>query len=73
MKKQALEDVVRLIFGDAKTRDQFLSSPDSVLSKFAVTESEKKAILGTYSRFGLVTSGSPQLTAVLESADPWSQ
>ncbi len=72
MKKQALEDVVRTIFGDEKTRDQFLSNPNSILSKFALSGSEKKAILATHSRVGLVTYGSPQLTAVLESADPWT-
>ncbi len=65
MKPQALQDLVKRIFGDEKTRLQFESDPDSVLSQFALTEQEKKAVLSTHARLGLVTSGSRQLEATI--------
>jgi hypothetical protein len=65
MKSQALQELVKKIFGDEKTRSQFMSDPDSVLSQFALTEQEKKAVLNNHARLGLVTSDSRQLEAVL--------
>lgn len=65
MKSQALQELVKKIFGDEKTRSQFMSNPDSVLSQFALTEQEKKAVLNNHARLGLVTSDSRQLEAVL--------
>ena len=71
MKSQALQELVKKIFGDEKTKHQFESDPDSVLSKFALTEQENKAVLNTYARLGLVTSGSPQLEATLDARSGW--
>lgn len=69
MKSQALQELVKKIFSDEKTRLQFESDPDSVLAQFALTEQEKKAVLNTHLKLGLVTSGSQ--TAVLDVAEPW--
>ena len=71
MKSQALQDLVKKIFGDEKTRRQFESDPDSILSQFALTEQEKKAVLKTHARLGLVTSDSTQLAAVLDPLSRW--
>jgi len=72
MKSQALQDLVKKIFGDEKTRLQFKSDPDSVLSRFNLTEQEKKAVLNTHAKLGLVTSGSQQLEAALDPTVQWS-
>ena len=72
MKSQALQSFVKKIFGDERTRLQFESDPDSVLSRFHLTEQEKKAALNTHAKLGLVTSGSQQLEAVLDSTVDWT-
>ena len=71
MKSQALQELVKKIFGDEKTRLQFESDPDSVLAQFNLTEQEKKAVLKTHTKLGLVTDGSPQLEAALDTDGPW--
>ncbi len=72
VKSQALQELVKKIFGDEKTRLQFKSDPDSVLAQFSLTEQEKKAVLRTHAKLGLVTSGSPQLEAALEPTGEWA-
>ncbi len=72
MKSQALQDLVKKIFGDEKTRLQFESDPDSVLARFSLTEEEKKAVLNTYAKLGLVTSDSLQLEAALNPTQEWN-
>jgi len=71
MKSQALQELVKKIFSDEKTKAQFLKDPESVLSQFSLTEQEKKAVLNTHARLGLVTSDSPQLEAVLDPTGMW--
>jgi hypothetical protein len=71
MESQALQELVRRIFGDEKTRAQFTSNPDSVLARFTLTEQEKRAVLSTHARLGLVTSDSPQLEAAIEPTIFW--
>ena len=71
MKSQALQELVKKIFGDEKTKSEFLSNPDSVLARFSLTEQEKKAVLNTHIKLGLVTSGSSQLEATLRANDNW--
>lgn len=71
METDALRDLVKKIFGDENTKAQFKANPDSVLSQFALTEQEKKAVLSTYFKVGLVTGTSPQLEATIEPMDWW--
>ena len=71
MKSQALQELVKKIFSDEKTRKQFMSDPDSVLSQFSLTEQEKKAVMSTYTSLGVVTSDSPQLAAVIDPNGTW--
>ena len=71
MKSQALQELVKKIFGDEKTKSEFMSNPDSVLSRFSLTKQEKRAVLNTHARLGLVTSDSQQLEAVLDPMGEW--
>jgi hypothetical protein len=71
MKSQALQDLVKKIFSDEKTKAEFMSNPESVLSQFSLTEQEKKAILNTHAKMGLVTSDSGQLEAVIDPTTMW--
>jgi hypothetical protein len=71
MKSQALQQLVKKIFGDEKTKAQFMSDPESVISQYSLTEQEKKAVLSTHARLGLVTSGSPQLEAAIDLKTNW--
>ncbi len=72
MKSQSLQELVKKIFGDEKTKHQFLKDPDSVLSKFTLTEQEKKAVLNIHAKLGLVTSDSGQLEAAIGPTWEWS-
>jgi lipid A disaccharide synthetase len=72
MKSQALQELVKNIFGDEKTKSEFMSNPDSVLAQFNLTEQEKKAVLNTHAKVGLVTSGSQQLEAALAPSWTWT-
>jgi hypothetical protein len=71
MKSQALQELVKKIFSDEKTKLQFMSNPDSVLSQFALTEQEKKAVMTTHAKLGLVTSNSQQLEATFGPTAYW--
>ena len=71
MKSQSLQELVKKIFGDEKTQQQFQKDPEIVLSRFNLTEQEKKAVLKTQARLGLVTTGSAQLEATLIARDGW--
>lgn len=71
MKTQALQELVKRIFGDEKTKAQFLKDPDSVLVQFNLTEQEKKAVMNMHAKLGLVTSDSQQLEAVLGPTSFW--
>ncbi len=67
MKSQALQELVKKIFGDEKTKQEFQKDPDSVLARCNLTEQEKKAVLKTHARLGLVATGSEQLEATLDA------
>ena len=71
MKPNALQELVKKIFGDEKTKAQFLKDPDSVLIQFNLTEDEKKAVMNVHAKLGLVTSDSQQLEAVLDPTTFW--
>lgn len=71
MKAQALQELVKKIFSDEKTKLRFMSNPDSVLSQFALTEQEERAVLNMHAKLGLVTSDSQQLEATLDPLGAW--
>jgi len=72
MKSQALQELVKKIFGDEKTRLQFESNPDSVLAQFNLSEQEKKAVMSTHAKLGLVSGDSQQLEAVMHDTNMWT-
>lgn len=72
MKSQALQELIKKIFSDEKTKLQFMSNPDSVLAQFNLTEQEKKAVLKMHAKLGLVTADSQQLEAALEPTITWT-
>lgn len=72
MKSQALQDLVKKIFGDEETKQQFQKDPDSVLARYNLTEQEKRAVLRTHAKLGLVATGSEQLEATLDANAGWA-
>jgi len=71
MKSKSLQELVKKIFGDEKTKSQFMANPDSVLSRFDLTEQEKKAVLNIHAKLGLVTTDSQQLEATIDPTANW--
>jgi hypothetical protein len=71
LKSQALQELNRAIFSDENTKQQFLSDPNSVFSRFNLTDQEKTAVMGTYFKVGLVTRTSPQLEAAIQPLGFW--
>ena len=72
MKSQALQEMIKKVFSDERTKLQFMSNPDSVLAQFKLTEQEKKAVLNTHAKLGLVTADSQQLEAALDPTVIWN-
>ena len=72
MKSQSLQELVKKVFGDEKTKSQFMANPDSVLSRYNLTEQEKKAVLNIHAKLGLVTSDSGQLEAAVSPTWEWT-
>jgi len=71
MKSQVLQELVKKIFGDEKTKQEFQEDPESVLAQYNLTEQEKRAVLNTHAKLGLVNSGSEQLEATLDASIGW--
>jgi len=71
MKSQALQELIQKIFSDEQTRHRFLSNPDSILSRTDLTEQEKKAVLRTHAKLGLVTSDSQALALAIKPTIDW--
>jgi len=71
MKSQSLQNLIQKIFSDEKTKQHFISDPESVISQYSLTEQEKKAVLNTHAKLGLITSDSTQLEAALDPYTMW--
>jgi hypothetical protein len=71
MKTQSLQDLVKKIFGDETTKAQFLKDPESVIARFTLTEQEKKAVLTTHAKLGLVSGNSMQLASAIRPSTDW--
>lgn len=71
MESQELKQLVSKIFNDKKTREEFMKDPDSVVSRFSITEQEKRAVLSTHARLGLVTGDSTQLDETIGPNSAW--
>ncbi len=73
MKSQALQELVKKIFGDEKIKQEFQKDPDSVLARYNLTEQEKRAVIKTHAKLGLVVTGSDQLEATLAANQGWAE
>jgi|WetSurMetagenome_2_1015567.scaffolds.fasta_scaffold711324_1 hypothetical protein len=71
MESRSLQELVKRLFSEEKTKAEFITNPDSVLSHYSLTDQEKKAVLTTYSRVGLVSGGSVALDATIEPLIFW--
>jgi hypothetical protein len=71
MKSQALQGLIHKIFSDEKTKQEFISNPEGVMSRYSLSESEKKAVMTTYSRIGIGAGNSTQLEATIGTTDSW--
>jgi hypothetical protein len=71
MKTQKLQELVNKIFNDESTKAQFISNPESVISRYNLTELEKKAVLTVHNKLGLVTSDSSQFEAAINPITEW--
>ena len=71
MKSQALQNLVKHVFNDEKNKAEFISNPEGVISRFNLTEEEKKAVLNTHAKLGLVASDSQQLEAAIVPLVRW--
>jgi hypothetical protein len=70
MKSQALQDMVQKIHSDEATRTRFLADPNSVISEYDLTETEKKAVLSTHIKLGLVSTDQ-QIDPVIHPMGAW--
>ncbi|MDD4874536.1 MAG: hypothetical protein PHE15_06165 [Dehalococcoidales bacterium] len=71
MKSQALQEMIKRIFSDETTKQQFLANPNDVISQYKLTQHEKTAVMNTHARLGLATSNSGQLAASVEPLMLW--
>jgi hypothetical protein len=66
-----MQELIKKIFGDEKTKAQFVSDPERVLSEYTLTEQEKTAVMSTYTRLGLVTADSQVLREDIGPMSTW--
>jgi hypothetical protein len=71
MKSQALQKMVLKIFSDDETKARFMANPENVLTGYSLTRAEKKAMLITHARLGLICSASAQLETAVQSISIW--
>jgi len=71
MESQELKQLVNKIFGDKETREEFLKDPNSVIARFSLTEQEKKAVLSTHAKLGLVAGNSVQFEDIIGPTAMW--
>jgi hypothetical protein len=71
MESNELKQLVSKIFGDKETREEFIKDPNSVIARFSLTEQEKKAVLSTHARLGLVNGDSIQLEETIGPSVMW--
>lgn len=72
MKSQALQEFVKQIFCDENTKQQFISNPNSVLSRVSLTRQEKKALLSLHTKVSFTTPKSVQIEAIVGPTDMWT-
>jgi hypothetical protein len=69
---KALRALVDEVFGDEKAKAEFIADPKNVMSRFNLTEVEKRAVLAVYAKMGLVTADSTQLDTEIGPMNLWN-
>ena len=72
MEGKGLRELVKRVFSDEATRREFTDDPETVMSRFSLSGPEKKAVLATHMRLGLVTAGPQGLEASTDPTSFWS-
>lgn len=71
MKSAALQELVKKIFSDESTKKEFLSDPESVISRYKLTKQERSAVLSTHAKLGLMTGNSQQVEIGVGPLSSW--
>ena len=71
MKSTTIQEVIKNIFSDEKSKAEFVANPESFLKKFSLSEQEKKVVLTTYAKLGLVSSNSSELGVAIKPLAFW--
>lgn len=71
MKPEGLSEFVKKVLADEKTRQQFESDPQSVLSNFSLTEEETRAVMSRQHKLGVAGAGSQELDGPIVPAGYW--
>lgn len=72
MEGRGLQELVKRVFSDEKTKEEFTADPNLIISRFSLSESEKRAVLATHMKLGLVTAGSSRLETITRPTTLWS-
>lgn len=72
METRALQELVKKIFSDEKTMVEFKNDPEKVITRFRLTEPERKAVLVTETKLGLATAGGPILDEAVDPTILWN-
>ena len=71
MKSQALQELVKKIFSDEKTRHEFQKDPSAVIARFNLEKQEKAALMKVHNQIGLTVNNAGQLEAAIDPYGGW--
>jgi hypothetical protein len=66
-----LRQLVKTIFSDPDQREQFMANPEGFLSKYSLTDTERKAILYTNFKLGPTAGQSARVEAAIDPLIDW--
>ncbi len=71
MKSQGLHELFKKIFSDEETKQRFVSDPESVIEQYSLSADEKRAVLTTHLKLGLITPDSQELDSDVGPTSWW--
>ena len=72
METKALQELVKKVFSDQKTRVEFENDPEKVIARFKLTEMERSAVLATQRKLGLAAADGVKLDQAVDPTIFWS-
>jgi hypothetical protein len=72
METKRLQELVKKVFSDQKTRVEFEKDPEKVIARFKLTEPERSAVLATQMKLGLAAAGGVKLDEAVDPAIIWN-